>query len=131
MHTRYLQQPEEATVATTDFGTAIIAVGESVEGVNEKLKSTFGVGTRKCSITLNEAKSNHVDINNKIYQHTPITINDKVIPRSNKPKYLGMTLDKKLGLGRNIPKKEKTRAWNKIQENILDHGKKNGHVDTK
>jgi len=42
LNTRCLQQPAQATVATIDIGTAIIAVGDSVEETIEiyKVQST-------------------------------------------------------------------------------------------
>jgi len=63
------------------------------------------------------------DLYNKRCQHVPITINDKVIPHSNTWKYLRMTLDAKLRWKVHVKKKTR-RAWAKIQENILAHGKK-------
>jgi hypothetical protein len=44
-------------------------------------------------------------------------------------KYLGTTLDAKLRLGRPMQERMR-RAWTKIQENVLAHGKKVGSVDT-
>ena len=69
------------------------------------------------------------DLYNKRCQDIQITINDKIIPRSNTSKYLRMTLDAKLRWKERV-KKKRRRAWTKIQENVLAHGKKVGHVDT-
>jgi hypothetical protein len=96
-----LPQPEEATVATFADDITIMAGGDSIEEATEKLQRAgdkVNNWTRKWLAKPNEAKSVHADFTNTRCQHTPVTINDKVIPHSNTAKYLGMTLDAKLRL---------------------------------
>jgi len=126
-----LPQPEEATVATFADDTAIMAVGDSFEKAAEKLREFDKVNdwTRKWLIKLNEANSVHVDFNNKRCQQIPITVNDKVIIHSHTAKYLDTALDAKLRWKAHF-KGKKRRTWNKIHENVFDHGKKIGPVDT-
>jgi len=69
------------------------------------------------------------DLYNKRCQDIQITINDKIIPRSNTSKYLRMTLDAKLRWKAHS-EKETRRAWAKIQENVLAREKKIGLVAT-
>jgi hypothetical protein len=85
-----------------------MAVGDSVEEATEKLQQAVNKvnnWARKWLIKLNEAQSVHVYFTNKRCQHIPITINDKVIPRCNTAKYLGMTLDTKLHWKAHVKKK--------------------------
>jgi ABC-type oligopeptide transport system ATPase subunit len=79
LRTSFLQQPEEATVATFADDTAIMALGDSVERDTEKLRRAgdkVNKWTRKWLNKLNEAKLINVDFTNKdvnIYRYLSMT----------------------------------------------------------
>ena len=109
-----------------------MAVGDSVEEVTEKLQRAvhkINNWTRKWLIKLNEAKSIHMDFTNSRCQHIPITKNYKVIPHLKHSEIPWHDAGCQTALVGTCQEKTRT-AWNKIQENVLAHGKKIGPVDT-
>ena len=74
-------------VATFADDTAILA------NTNSSLLIRSNIGQQK----LNEANSVHVDFTNKVIEYKLVYIKPKTIPYENKAKYLGLTLDAKLG----------------------------------
>jgi hypothetical protein len=60
---------------------------------------------RKWRIKLIKSKSVHIDFTNNKIKQQPIFIYGTKVPYSNTAKYLGMTLDAKLGWKENIKKK--------------------------
>ena len=51
----------------------------------------------KWHIQLNESKSVHINFTDRRFEHIPVTINNQKVLYANTAKYLGMTLDAKLG----------------------------------
>jgi len=97
-----------STTATFADDTAIMAVGDSIEGSTRRLQSALikvAIWTKKWRIKLNESKSTHIDFTNKKITQHPVYINGMQIPYANTAKYLGMTLDAKLRWKEHIKKK--------------------------
>ena len=100
LYTRDMPTFEQNIVATFADDTAIMAFGNNNTESTQKLQAAITKvqsWTRKWRIKLNEAKSVHVDFTNKGVEHKPIYINHQVVPYENRAKYMGMTLDAKLG----------------------------------
>jgi hypothetical protein len=66
-----------STMATFADGTAVMAVGETVENSTRKLQSAVNkvtIWTKKWQIELSESKSVHIDFTNKKIRQQPIFI---------------------------------------------------------
>lgn len=101
------------TVVTFADDTALMAVGEGVEEVSERLQrglNEVNSWIKHWRIRLNETKSVHVNFTNKTVPYVPLTINGNVIPHANTAKYLGMTLDAKLRWKAHVKKKREELA---------------------
>jgi transposase len=108
LYTRDLPNIQGTTVATFADDTAILAVGKDISEATSKLQNavnTVSNWTKKWRISLNEAKSVHVNFTNKNVNCIPVVLNSNQIPYANTAKYLGMTLDVKLRWKEHIKKK--------------------------
>jgi hypothetical protein len=97
-----------STMATFADDAAVMAIEETIDISTRKLQSAVNkvaLWTRKWRIKLNESKSVHIDFTNNKIRQQPIFINGTEIPYANTAKYLGMTLDAKLGWKEHIKKK--------------------------
>jgi len=100
LYTSDLPVQGEQVTATFADDTALLAIADTTEAASETLQAAVDSVVRwanKWRIKLNSSKSVHVDFSLKNSNHTPVLIGEVPIPHSNQAKYLGLTLDAKLG----------------------------------
>lgn len=98
----------ETELATFADDTAILAVSDQYDVATSKLKQATDkvvLWPKKWRLAINEIKSVHVDFALRSHGYQSIAIDNKIIPRYNHAKYLGMFLDKRLNYKVHVRKK--------------------------
>ena len=96
LYTRDLPKQKDSIIATFADDTAIITIDDDVRTATKTLQKSINAvneWTKKWRIKINDAKSTHTNFTNRKVDTIRITLNNNVIPYSNRVKYLGMTLD--------------------------------------
>ncbi|KAL0098782.1 hypothetical protein PUN28_015784 [Cardiocondyla obscurior] len=99
LFTADIPRRNSVTIATFADDTAILSANNCLAKATENLQSTLddiSEWTKRWKIKINELKSVHVIYTLKKTQYQPVVINQRVVPRNNSARYLGMILDARL-----------------------------------
>jgi len=94
-----LPQLPETTTALFADDTAVLATGSTQKEATDKLQTSLDAiaqWTKKWKIRLNPEKSVHVVFTLRTTDASPVILENKIIPRQDSAKYLGMHLDSRL-----------------------------------